>query len=265
MITLAVVGASGRMGRSVIKASAGESDIEISGGLVRKGSSTVGRDLGLLAGIAEMGVSATDKLRSAIDDADVVVDFSLPDPGNVVLEHCAQQGLPLVIGTTGLDDGQRHAMSMAAEKTAVVYSANMSVGVNLMGKLAEFASSALGDNFDVEIIDIHHRDKKDAPSGTALAIGAKVDLGRGTIANREMGRGPEDGPRLPGAVGYSSVRAGDIVGEHTLLFAGSGESLELTHRVTSRVTFVHGALRAARWVCGRSPGLYSMSNVIGEE
>jgi len=252
------------MGRSVIKAAAGESDFVISGGLLRRGSASVGKDLGLMAGILEMGVSATDDLRSAIDDADVVIDFSLPDPGNVVMEHCAEAQLPLVIGTTGLDENQRHAISIAAQKTAVVYAANMSIGVNLMCKLAELSSSALGDDFDVEIIDIHHRDKKDAPSGTALAIGKKVDFGRGTVANREMGRGPENGPRAPGAVGYSSVRAGDIVGEHTLLFAGTGESLRLTHRVTSRATFAHGALRAARWICGRSPGLYGMSNVLGE-
>ena len=263
MIALAVAGASGRMGRSVMKVAAGEPGFTISGGLVRPGSSDIGKDLGLLAGVTATGVSATDDVKSAIEGADVVVDFSLSDSGGPLLRQCAEAGLPLVIGTTGLDEQQHVAIAAAAERTAIVYSANMSVGVNLLLSLAALSSRTLGDDFDIEIIDIHHSGKKDAPSGTALAIGASIDTGRGTAASREMGRGPEDGPREPGAVGYSSVRAGDIVGEHTVLFAGSGESLQLTHKATSRTTFARGALRAAQWVCGRSQGLYGMPDVIG--
>ena len=263
MISLAVIGASGRMGRSVMKAAAGESGFTISGGLVRPSSADLGKDLGLLAAVAETGVSATDDIKSAIEAADVVVDFSLPDSGGPVLKHCVEAELPLLIGTTGLDEEHHHAIAAAAEKTAILYAANMSVGVNLMLRLAALTSRTLGDDFDIEIIDFHHRDKKDAPSGTALAIGESIDSGRGATARREMGRGPEDGHRAPGAVGYSSVRAGDIVGEHTVLFAGSGESLQLTHKATSRTTFARGALRAAGWIYGRSPGLYGMSDVIG--
>jgi 4-hydroxy-tetrahydrodipicolinate reductase len=263
MIALAVAGASGRMGRSVIRAAAGESEFTISGGLVRTGSTDLGKDLGLLAGVTETGVSATDNIKSAIEGAGVVIDFSVPNASDRVLEHCAGAGVPLVIGTTGLDENQHRAIAAAAEKTAILYAANMSVGVTLMLSLAEVASRTLADEFDIEIIDVHHRDKKDAPSGTALAIGESIDRGRGAAASREMGRGPEDGPRAPGAVGYSSVRAGDIVGEHTVLFAGNGESLELTHKATSRMTFARGALRAAHWIYGRSPGLYGMSDVIG--
>jgi len=265
MISIAIIGATGRMGLTVVKAVEADSNFSISGCLVHESSPDIGRDVGLLAGVDEIGVTATADIDRALAGADVVVDFSTADSRSDVVASCARIGLPMVIGTTGLDDAQRNAIARAAEAIAIVYAANMSVGITLMQKLAALACQTLGDDFDIEIVETHHRDKKDAPSGTALAIGEAIDNAGQTSRPREIGRRPGDGPRTTGAVGYSSIRAGDVVGEHTVILAGAGESLELTHKASNRMTFATGALRAASWISARSAGLYDMTDVLDRE
>jgi len=258
---VAIAGASGRMGRAVLRAAATRADVTVTGGWVR--ARGAGDDLGVLAGGTPTGVAASADLATAFDGAEIVVDFTLPGALEAVLEACRRRGLPLVTGTTGLAAGEQAAVVATARDIPVVQAANMSIGVTVLLDLAERAAAALGPEFDAEIIDVHHRHKLDAPSGTALAIGAAVAGVRGDNAPVEAGRGPQSGRRAPGAIGYSSVRAGDVVGEHTLMLAGPGERIELTHRAADRAAFAGGALRAAQWLRGRPPGLYGMEHVLG--
>lgn len=262
MLNIAVIGATGRMGMAVVGAALDEPDLKVSGGLVSHDSKAVGQDMGELAGRRRIGVVLSSDPESALTNADVAVDFSLPEATDGVLAACVARRLPVVIGTTGLTSGQRSALKYAASQVPVVYSANMSVGLNLLQRLTRTAAGVLGEDFDAEILDVHHRYKRDAPSGSALELGAAVIQGRGSEGGAEIGRRPGDGPREPGAVGYASLRAGDVVGEHTVLLAGPGERIELVHRVTDRAAFALGALRAARWVAGRRPGLYDMDDVL---
>lgn len=263
MTRVAIMGASGRMGVALTRAAAADPGVTISGGLVRAGCAAAGQDMGMFAGIGETGVIATEEIESAIADADVVLDFTLPDATDTILRACVDEAVPLVIGTTGLSDEQHRAIATASGRIPLVYGANMSVGVNLMLRLAMLAGRVLGEAYDAEIVDAHHRHKRDAPSGTALALGDAIVAGRSGDAVREMGRGPDSVARKRGAIGFSSIRGGDIVGEHTVLLAGEGERLELTHRASDRASYASGALRAARWVEGREPGLYSMAEVLG--
>jgi 4-hydroxy-tetrahydrodipicolinate reductase len=260
-VRVAIAGASGRMGRAVLRGVAAREDIAISGGWVRP--SDADSDLGLLAGGAPTGVAASADLATALEGAEVVVDFTLPGALETLLEACRSRGIPLVTGTTGLAEGEQAALVEAAVDIPVLQAANMSVGVTVLLDLAERATAALGRGFDAEIIEVHHRHKLDAPSGTALAIGAAVAGVRGPDVPIEAGRGPGSGRRAPGAIGYSSVRGGDVVGEHTLMLAGAGERIELTHRAADRAAFADGALRAALWLRGRPPGLYGMKHVLG--
>ncbi len=262
MLNIAVIGATGRMGMAVIRAALDEPDLKISGGLVSHESKAAGEDVGEFVGQRTIGVILSADPELALANADVAVDFSLPEATDAVLAACVARRLPVVIGTTGLTAGQRSALEYAATQVAVVYGANMSVGLNLLRRLTRTAARVLGDDFDAEILDIHHRYKRDAPSGSALELGAAVIEGRGSDGAAEIGRRPGDGPREAGAVGYASLRGGDVVGEHTVLLAGPGERIELIHRVTDRAAFALGALRAARWVAGRKPGLYGLDNVI---
>lgn len=262
MLNIAVIGASGRMGIELIRAALDEPDLKVSGGLVADDSPSRGVDLGGLAGRQSIAISASNEAEMALEGADVVVDFSLPVATDAVLAACVSRRLPVVIGTTGLTDRQRSALEYSATQIPVLYSANMSVGLNLLRRLISGAASVLGGDYDAEILDIHHRHKRDAPSGSALELGAAVIEGRGSPGAAEIGRRPGDGARGPGAVGYASLRGGDVVGEHTVYLAGPGERLELTHRVTDRAAFAQGALRAARWLAGRGPGLYDMDDVL---
>ncbi len=265
MLNVAIIGATGRMGAAVARAALDEPDLKLSGGMVSPGSRGEGEDMGQLAGRRAIGVHVSADPETALANADVAVDFSLPIATDAVLAACVARHLPLVIGTTGLTGGQRSALKYAASQIPIVYGANMSVGLNLLRRLTRTAASVLGDDFDAEILDIHHRFKRDAPSGSALELGAAVIGGRGSEGAAEIGRRPGDGPREPGAVGYASLRAGDVVGDHTVLLAGPGERLELTHRVTDRAAFALGALRAARWVAGQKAGLYGMDDVLAAE
>lgn len=262
MLNLTIIGATGRMGSAVVRAALDEPDLKLSGGLVSDGSPAAGTDLGELVGRRPIGIGLSSDPETALENADVAVDFSLPAATDAVLATCVARRLPLVLGTTGLAEGQRSALEYASTQIAIVYGANMSVGLNVLRRLTGSAAWTLGEDFDAEILDVHHRFKRDAPSGSALELGAAVINGRGDGGAAEIGRRPGDGPREAGAVGYASLRGGDVVGEHTVLFAGPGERLELVHRVTDRAAFALGALRAARWVAGRGAGLFGMDDVL---
>ncbi len=260
---IAVAGVAGRMGRAVLRSAAAREDVVVTGGWVRRGSGAEGEDLGLLAGRSASGVAASSELAAVLAEAEVLIDFTLPGALGPLLDACRARGLPLVTGTTGLGEAEKTALLDASAEIPVVQAANMSVGVAVLLDLAERAAAALGEAYDAEIVEIHHRHKLDAPSGTALAIGEAVGRARGGEAVVEAGRGPGSGRRAPGAIGYASVRAGEVVGEHTLLLAGRGERLELTHRAADRAAFADGALRAADWLRRRPPGLYGMRDVLG--
>jgi 4-hydroxy-tetrahydrodipicolinate reductase len=251
------------MGGAVLRAALADDSLAVTGGWVMGGDAAEGVDLGNLAGRPDLGVAASSDLAVALADADAVIDFTLPDGLAALLGACVDRGLPLVTGTTGLAAGQQAEVETAARSIPIVQAANMSVGVTVLLELAARATAALGPGFDAEIVETHHRHKLDAPSGTALAIGAAVSAARGGDVPAEIGRGADSGARQPGAIGYASIRAGDVVGEHTLLFAGAGERVELTHRATDRGAFAAGALRAAAWLGERPPGLYGMRDVLG--
>ncbi len=261
-LQIAVAGAGGRMGRCLIQALTQAPDMRLSGALLATGDRRAGQDAGEIAGGGATGVIATTDPTQAVAAADVVIDFSLPAGTMTVLEECLRRSLPLVCGVTGLDPEQRENLRSAGERIPVLYAANMSVGVNLMIHLSKIAAQAL-EAYDAEILEVHHRFKRDAPSGTALAIGAAVEDGRGKKSPAEPGRGPGDGPRAAGAVGYASLRAGDVVGEHTLMLAGEGERLEITHRASDRMAFASGALRAARWLAGQPAGYFGLGAALG--
>lgn len=262
MIRIGVTGVNGRMGKSLVQACAGRDDTRLVSATVRAGSDLVGIDAGEIAGIPALGVPARDTLD---DSLDVVIDFTLPGPTLDHVDWCRQRGKRIVIGTTGFDAAQRSKIEEAAREIPVVLAPNMSVGVNLCFRLAELAAGAVGETSDIEIIEAHHRHKADAPSGTALRLGEKVAgaLGKDLDEVGVFERHGHTGARPEGAIGFATVRAGDIVGEHTVLFALQGERVEITHKAASRLTFAHGALRAARWLADRGPGLYDMQDVLG--
>jgi len=229
----------------------------------RAGSSLVGSDAGELAGIGRLGVTVVDDLQSA-GDFDVLIDFTLPEVTMTNLAVCRARGAAMVIGTTGLTGAQKAGLADAAQDISIVFAPNMSVGVNLCLKLLEMAAKVLGDEVDIEIIEAHHRHKIDAPSGTALRMGEVVanTLGRDLKACAVYGREGRTGERDRKTIGFETIRAGDIVGEHTVMFAGLGERVEITHKASSRMTFASGAVRAAQWLAGRDAGLYDMQDVL---
>ncbi len=263
MTNIAVTGAAGRMGRTLIEACARAEGLRLSAALERPGSAAVGKDAGELAGLGKLGVS----VRAGFDgaDFDVLVDFTSPETTLANLDYCRRNGKKMVIGTTGLDDAGKGRIATAARDIAIVFAPNMSVGVNLCFKLLETAARVLGDEVDVEIVEAHHRHKADAPSGTALRMGEVVArvLQRVFKEHGVYGRHGISGERARQTIGFSSIRAGDIVGDHTILFAGGGERVEITHRAESRMPFASGALRAARWLADRKQGLYDMQDVLG--
>ncbi|WP_115719399.1 4-hydroxy-tetrahydrodipicolinate reductase [Gallaecimonas mangrovi] len=260
MTKIAILGANGRMGRALIRALATDSQAQLSAAQVRPGNALIGTDAGTVAGTDALGVALGTNITG-----DVVIDFTSPDNTAKVAALCAENGQALIVGTTGLNQQQKAALEAAAKKVPVVFAPNMSVGVNLLLGLVELASSVLGDSVDVEIIEAHHRHKKDAPSGTALALGeaAAKALGRDLKNCAVYGREGITGERDRQTIGFATVRGGDIIGEHTVLFAGDGERIELTHKAHNRDTFATGALRAAHWAKGRAAGLYDMKDVLG--
>lgn len=262
---IAITGAAGRMGRTLVQASRDVDGIRLGGAVEAPGNAFLGQDAGLLAGIGEIGVPVGDSLSAISDAFDVLVDFTVADASVESVRACREAGKRAVVGTTGFSPEQRSRIAEDAERVAIVLAPNMSVGVNLCFKLLDVAARALGDSVDVEILEAHHRHKVDAPSGTAVRMGEVVAaaLGRDLADCAVYGREGHTGERDRRTIGFETVRAGDIVGEHTVMFAGTGERVEITHRAGSRLNFAHGALRAAAWVMGRDTGLYDMQDVLG--
>jgi 4-hydroxy-tetrahydrodipicolinate reductase len=262
---VAISGVSGRMGRALIEACHRDPGLRLGVALDRPGSAALGRDAGELAGLGSIGVAVRDNLNAALNDFDVLVDFTRPEATLDYLATCAAAGKKVVIGTTGFDAAGKDRIATAARDTAVVFAPNMSVGVNLCLKLLDLAARVLRDDVDVEIIEAHHRHKVDAPSGTALRMGEVVAaaLGRDLKTCAVYGREGVTGERARPTIGFATVRGGDIVGDHTVLFAGEGERVEITHKASSRMTFARGALRAAAWLKDRGTGLYDMQDVLG--
>jgi 4-hydroxy-tetrahydrodipicolinate reductase len=263
---IALFGATGRMGRAVLPLIAGSDDLALKGALASPGNPAIGRDAAVVAGLAPLGVVVTDDADTALAGAQVAIDFTRPVASLTHARLCARREVPLVIGTTGHDEAGRRELETLARSLPMVVAPNMSLGVTLLLRLAELAARALPGQYDAEILEAHHRDKVDAPSGTALALGAVVARARGTnLADSAVYvRQGDTGPRPAGAIGFSVLRAGDIVGEHRLLFAGPGERVELAHLAQDRSGFARGALAAARWLAaGQEPGLYGMHDVLG--
>jgi len=262
MIRIGLTGVNGRMGKALVQAVSAREDMKLVSAAVRQGSELIGVDAGQIGGLPPLGVAAAAALA---DDVEVVVDFTLPDATLGHVEWCRERGTPIVIGTTGFEAGQRTRIEEAARDIPVVLAPNMSVGVNLCFRLVELAARVVGGDSDIEVIEAHHRHKADAPSGTALRLGEKAAgaLGRSLDDVGVFERHGHTGPRPDDAIGFATVRAGDIVGEHTVLFATEGERVEITHKATSRLNFAAGALRAAAWLTERDAGLYDMQDVLG--
>ena len=261
---IVIAGATGRMGKTLLEAVAGAPDLRLHAALDRPGCPLLGRDAGELVG-ASLGVAIVDDPERALEGADVLIDFTRPEATLAHLAVCRAKGVALVIGTTGFDAAGKAAITEAAAETPVVFAPNMSVGVNLALRLLDMAARVLNEGFDIEIVEAHHRHKIDAPSGTALRMGEVVAaaLGRDLKACAVYGREGVTGERDPSTIGFATVRGGDIVGDHTVLFAGVGERLEITHKASSRMTFALGALRAARFLAGKRAGLFDMQDVLG--
>lgn len=264
-IRVAVAGAGGRMGRTLVQAVAETEGLILGAASEYAGSSLLGADAGELAGIGLCGVAVCADLSARLGDFDVLIDFTSPAATMVHLELCRTQGRHMVIGTTGLDAMQRAAVTAAGQDIGIVYAPNMSVGVNLCFKLLEIAARVLGDEVDIEIVEAHHRHKVDAPSGTALRMGEVIAnaLGRDLDEVAVYGRQGHTGARQRRTIGFETIRAGDVVGEHTVWFAADGERVEIAHKASSRMTFAGGAVRAARWIGARGRGLYDMQDVLG--
>ncbi len=263
MIKIAITGAAGRMGRTLIEACNKDDKVTFAGAIEHPGSSAIGADAGELAGLGKLGVAIRHRLDGI--DFDVLIDFTRPDATLANLESCRRARKRIVIGTTGFDDAGKQAIRDAAKEIPIVFAPNMSVGVNLCLKLLETAARVLNDTVDIEITEAHHRFKADAPSGTALRMGEVIAKALGSeLKDRAVyDRHGVTGERKNGAIGFSVIRAGDIVGDHTVLFAGGGERVEITHRAESRMTFANGAVRAAQWLMQQKNGLYDMQDVLG--
>ena len=264
MIKIAITGAAGRMGRVLIQAVTETEGFELGVALARAGSSMLGVDAGELAGVGKLNVPITDDLKMATADFDVLIDFTRPDATLANLAICREAGKRIIIGTTGFDDAGKKQITDAGNDIGVVFAPNMSVGVNLTLKLLDIAARVMGDDVDIEIIEAHHRHKIDAPSGTAIKMGEVVadSLGRNLADCAVYGREGQTGARDRKTIGFETIRAGDIVGDHTVMFAGLGERVEITHKASSRMTFANGAVRAAQWLAAKEKGLFDMQDVL---
>jgi len=259
---IAIAGAAGRMGRNLVIACCETDDMELTQALEQDQSPSLGMDSGLLAGLAPNKVLISDHLDAS--SYDVLIDFTHPSATTHHVDFCLKHGKKMVVGTTGCDAELEQKMHTAGQEIAIVYAPNMSVGVNLCFKLLQTAAAVLGDSVDIEIIEAHHRHKVDSPSGTALKMGQVVaeTLGRKLDDCAVYGREGQTGARERNTIGFETIRAGDIVGEHTVLFAAEGERIEITHKASSRMTFAHGAIRACRWLEQQEKGIFSMQEVL---
>ena len=265
MTRIAITGAAGRMGRALVAACAEAGDgLRLAAALEHPASEALGRDAGEVAGLGPLGVPIRAELAEVMDDFDVLIDFTRPEATLRHVDLCRRHGRRMVIGTTGFDAEGRSRIEEAAGDTAIVHAPNMSVGVNLCFKLLEVAARVLGDDVDIEIIEAHHRHKVDAPSGTALRMGEVVAqaLGRDLASCAVYGRHGVTGERDRKTIGFETIRAGDIVGEHLVMFAAEGERVEIAHKASSRMTFARGAVRAAGWLMARERGLFDMLDVL---
>lgn len=263
-LRIAIVGAGGRMGRQLIQAVSEANDVILGAAFERPGSSLVGVDVGELAGIGKLGIAVSDDLISQKDQFDLLIDFTRPEGTLNHLQFCAEHHKKIVIGTTGFDEAGKRDIQQAAQKIPVVFASNFSVGVNLVFKLLEKAAKVMGDYCDIEIIEAHHRHKVDAPSGTALSMGEHIakTLGRDLKTHGVFTREGITGERKPDEIGFATIRASDVVGEHSVWFADIGERVEIAHKATSRMTFAKGAVRAAKWLVNKENGLFDMTDVL---
>jgi 4-hydroxy-tetrahydrodipicolinate reductase len=265
-VRVGITGAAGRMGRTLVEAIAlGGDDLQLTAAIERPGSSFVGADSGELAGQGRNGIPVVGTLAEAIDRIDVLIDFTVPAATLANAAGCARRDVAMVIGTTGFTAAQQREIELAAKGLAICKASNFSSGVNLCFQLLDTAARVLGDEVDIEVYEAHHRHKIDAPSGTALTMGRVVAdaLGRDLDKVAVYGREGQTGARPRETIGFATVRAGDIVGDHTVTFAADGERVEITHKASSRMAFARGATRAARWLAGRRAGLYDMQDVLG--
>ncbi|WP_461481892.1 4-hydroxy-tetrahydrodipicolinate reductase [Porticoccus sp.] len=265
MTRIAVTGAAGRMGKTLIEAVSLNPETRLTVAIERPESSLIGVDAGELAGIGKLGVAVVGDISQVLDQFDVLIDFTAPQATLTNAEACGAAGKQLVVGTTGFTPEQKSQLLSVAERTGLCMASNFSTGVNLCFKLLEMAAKVLGDDVDIEIYEAHHRHKVDAPSGTALSMGEVVaqTLGRDLRDVAVYGREGQTGARDRQTIGFATVRAGDIVGDHTVMFAAEGERVEITHKASSRMSFARGAVRAAAWLKGREQGLYDMQDVLG--
>lgn len=259
------MGAAGRMGKALIEAVCQAEGVSLTAAVVQSGSSLVGADAGELAGVGKLNVRLVDKLSLVKDDFDLLIDFTSPEATMTNLDFCAAHDKKIVIGTTGLTDNQKQHLAERATQTAVVFAPNMSVGVNVCFKVLDLVARTLGDDYDIEVIETHHRHKVDSPSGTALRLGEVVAdaLGRDLKECAVYGREGNTGARTQKEIGFETIRAGDVVGDHTVLFATEGERVEITHKASSRMTFAKGAVRAAAWLEAQPTGQFDMQDVLG--
>lgn len=262
---LVVVGAAGRMGRMLIKAVTEAEGCTVSAAIGRPGSRVLGQDAGVLAGLPALGVPVTDDALSAFAEAHGVLDFTTPEATVGFAALAAQARIVHVVGTTGMEPAHLAKLEEAARRTAIIRSGNMGLGVNLLAALVRKVAATLGTGWDIEIVEMHHRMKVDAPSGTAVLLGEAAAQGRGIALaeHRVAARDGQTGARPPGAIGFAALRGGTVVGEHKVIFAGNGERLELGHVAEDRSLFAQGAVKAALWGRGRKPGLYAMADVLG--
>jgi len=262
---LIVAGAGGRMGRTLIKAISETPGLALAGATEGEGSALLGQDSGVLAGLPPNRIVVTSEVRPLTLAADAIIDFTVPAATVKLVALAAETKIAHIIGTTGMTAADDAVVAEAAKKTAIVKSGNMSLGVNLLGVLTKQVAQALGEEFDIEIVEMHHNKKVDAPSGTALLFGEAAAEGRGIdlASQSERGRDGHTGARKVGTIGFASLRGGTVAGEHSVIFAGADERIELTHIATDRMIFARGALKAATWTRGREPGLYSMLDVLG--
>ncbi len=261
---IAVAGASGRMGRMLVEAILNAGDATLTGALDVTGASSIGSDAAAFLG-NPAGVSIESDLARALAGSQYLIDFTRPEGTLKHLEYCAAHGIKMIIGTTGFDDAGKAAIAAAAKKTAIMFAPNMSVGVNVTMKLLEMAAKSFSEGYDIEIIEAHHRHKVDAPSGTALKMGEVIAgaLGRNLQDVAVYAREGVTGERDPSSIGFAAIRGGDIIGDHTVLFAGIGERIEISHKSSSRMPYVNGSLRAARFLADKTTGLYDMQDVLG--
>ncbi len=262
---IGIVGCAGRMGRMLVQTVLAHDSASLSGGTEHAGSDALGSDLGSIAGGSATGLMVSEDARALFSASDVVIDFTTPMASVFHAGLATESGTALVVGTTGMGADEMAQLSDAATSVCIVQAGNMSIGVNLLSGLVKQVSAILGADFDIEIVEMHHRHKVDAPSGTALMLGEAAAAGRGVdldAVSRRV-RDGHTGPRTAGDIGFATLRGGDVVGDHSVIFAGEGERIELTHKAASRTIFANGAIRAALWTEGRAPGLYSMKQVLG--